>query len=225
MSDFLKKAASLIFNVEDSDEESKQKENPSAQQQSSTGAAQQAAASAPGPAATTSYSDNKVADEKTAEKFRAYFKDLYDRANMQGPDFYEFNNMTEAMGQVIADDVKYPSVFAGFGGALTKEKLLSSAQQYLDLVQRDVKDFDNSLQQAVKAKVSDRRSLIEAKAQEIKKMQEKIAALNNEIIELNKLAQDEETRLQAEKQAYHQQSEQLQLRIKSGVEKINRYIK
>lgn len=217
MSDFLKKAASLIFNVEDSDEESKQKEIPSAQHSNSSHSTQQAAAA--------TLPDNKVADEKTAEKFRAYFKDLYDRANIQGPDFYEFNNMTEAMGQVIADDVKYPSVFAGFGGALTREKLLSSAQQYLDLLQKDVKDFENSFQQAIKNKVSDRRSLIESKGQEIKKMQEKIAALNNEIIELNKLAQEEEMRLQTEKQAYHQQSEHLQQRIRSGVEKINLYIK
>lgn len=216
MSDFLKKAASLIFNVEDSEDDKKPNETPvSEQPQNQTGTVSQPHSNTAAP----------PADDKTAEKFRVYFKDLYDRSNMQGPDFYEFNNMTEAMGNVIADEVKYPSVFAGFGGALTKDKLLSSARQYLEVVQKDVQDFESSYQQAVKNKVHDRKALIESKAKEIQKMQEKIAALNNEIIELNKLSQDEDMRLQSEKLTYMQQSELLQARIKSGVDKINRYIK
>lgn len=216
MSDFLKKAASLIFNVEDSEDDKKPNETPvSEQPQNQTGTVSQPHFNTAAP----------PADDKTAEKFRVYFKDLYDRSNMQGPDFYEFNNMTEAMGNVIADEVKYPSVFAGFGGALTKDKLLSSARQYLEVVQKDVQDFESSYQQAVKNKVHDRKALIESKAKEIQKMQEKIAALNNEIIELNKLSQDEDMRLQSEKLTYMQQSELLQARIKSGVDKINRYIK
>jgi len=217
MSDFFKKAAGLIFNVQD-DEEKTPPANAESKKEPAVHAVSDEIPSQPVKAAP-------VADHAVFEKFKTYFKDLYEKANLPGPDFYEFNNMTEAMGSVIPDDVKYPSVYAGFGGTLTKEKLLTSAGQYVEIIQKDTAEFEQSWQTAVKNKVEDRRGQIAHKAEEIQKMQEQIARLNNEIIELNRLAQDEESRLASEKTAYHQQAALLQEKIKNGVDKINRFIR
>lgn len=217
MSDFFKKAAGLIFNVQDDEE----KTPPANAESKKEPVAHAVPDGIPLPAVEVA----PAADHAVFEKFNTYFKDLYEKANLPGPDFYEFNNMTEAMGSVIPDDVKYTSVYAGFGGTLTKEKLLTSAGQYLEIIQKDTADFEQSWQTAIKTKVEDRRGQIARKAEEIQKMQEQIARLNNEIIELNKLAQDEESRLASEKTAYHRQAGLLQEKIKNGVDKINRFIR
>jgi hypothetical protein len=216
MSDFFKKAAGLIFNVQD-DEDKTAPGSPANEKERSAGATP--------PHASPAMQAMPAADNAALEKFSNYFKTLYEHANLPGPDFYEFSNMTEAMGSIIPDDIKYPSVFAGFGGTLTKDKLLSSAAQYLDIIQQDAATFDQSWQAAVKSKVEDRRSQIVRKAEEIRQMQEQIAKRNNEIAELNKLAQDEETRLASEQNAYRQQSALLQEKIRTGIEKINRFIR
>ncbi len=211
MADFLKKAASLLFTIEETEKtiekpESKQEVPPSIPPVSHT-------------------QIPSTADEKIVEKFRSYFKNVYTSANIPGPDFFEFHSMTEAMGNAIPDELKYTSVYAGFAGQVNKEKLVDTGHQYLNILQNDIKEFEHSLQSTFKIKVTDRRNAIENKAQEIKKLQEKIAALNNEIIALNQQAAEDEARLAAENAAYHQQSAEWQQKIKTGLDKINQYIK
>jgi FtsZ-binding cell division protein ZapB len=216
MADFLKKAASLLFTIEETETTI---EKPETHQQ-----AQPLSAAIPGiPSAPA---NNKApADDKIVEKFRSYFQKIYSSANIQGPDFFEFHNMTEAMGNAIPDELKYTSVYAGFSGQVSKEKLMTTGNQYLSILQNDTLEFEQSLQNTLKAKVTDRRNTIDSKAQEIKKLQEKIAAINNEIIELNQQAAEDEARLAAENAAYHQQASEWQQKIKTGLEKINQYIK
>ena len=133
--------------------------------------------------------------------------------------------MSDAMGSALTDEVKYPAVFAGFSGQLTRDKLLSSAETYIDIIKADSLEFERSIQLAIKTKVTDRKAQLESKAQEIQKLQEKIGKLNSEIVELNQLSNQEEVRLSSEQKAYYQQSEAIQHKIQSGVEKIKLYIK
>lgn len=215
MSDFLKKAAGLIFNVEDTPEEQKP-----ANEKPKNIVTSGAAAAYVAPVAT-----NATPDSAVSEKFRAYFKNLYDNANQPGPDFYEYHNMVEAMGNLIADEIKYPSVFAGFGSQLTKEKLLSTGAQYLHMLEADRSDFDKSLVQARQQKVQSRKEQADKKAAQIKSLQEQIAALNNDIIQLNKQAAEDEARLATEQAAYYQQSDSFMQRIRNGIDRINQYLK
>ena len=221
MSDFLKRAAGLIFNVDDSDDTSDEttpaKKKPTENIISTGAAASYTAPIAPASSGST--------DNASIEKFRAYFKNLYDKANMPGADFYEYHNMVEAMGNLIADEVKYPSVYAGFGGQITKEKLVSSAQHYLELLQSDRSDFDKSYAVAKQQKVLERKAQADKKAAEIKALQEKIAALNQDIIQLNQQASEDDLRLNSEQAAYYQQSDAFQQNIRTGIDKINQYLK
>lgn len=224
MSDFLKKAAGIFFNIEDSDDDKKD--------DAFTGS-KKTTANIISSGASDTYSvppilpnGNMAApDNACIEKFRAYFKNLYDKANLPGADFYEYHNMVEAMGNLISDEVKYPSVFAGFGSQLSKEKLISSAQHYLELLQSDRVDFDKSFQVAKQQKVAERKDQANKKAAEIKALQEKMAALNQEIVRLNQQAGEDEGRLNNEQAAYYQQSDAFQQRIRTGVDRINQYIK
>ena len=211
MSDLIKKAAGLFFTVEDNDTDDK-------------ATTKQAAKNTPQDNDSHNSSGYGAVDEGSIKKYQAYFKKLYDQSNLPGPDFYEFNSMAEAMGNVIADNVKYPAVYAGFAGQLTKEKLISSAETYLDIIQNDVKDFEQSFQSALNAKVADRKSQVNAKADQIKSLQEQIAKLNQEIVVLNQLAANDENKLQSERQAYYMESDGLTKKIQAGLEKIKQYI-
>lgn len=221
MSDFIKKAASLIFNVEDTETNSKETHLAGTP---SSGTIPTNITQNPFNA-DTSLDQSGSIDDKIVSKFQKYFKDLYNSSNLQGPDFYEFNNMSDAMGNALTDEVKYPAVFAGFTGQLTKDKLLSSAEIYINIIKADALEFERSIQLAIKTKVTDRKAQLEDKAQEIQKLQERIGKLNNEIIELNQLSNQEEVRLSSEQKAYYQQSEAILNKIQSGVEKIKLYIK
>lgn len=203
MSDFLKKAAGLFFNIEETEQ-----------------AAEPESADEP----SAPFTPAPATDNTSVEKFRKYFRELYERSNLSGPDFFEFYNMVEAMGSLIADEIKYPSVFAGFSGQLTREKLLASAGHYLSVLQQDRADFERSLDEARRLKVTGRKSEIEKKGEEIRRLQEQIAALNREIAELNGAVQQDEARLAAEQAAYFQQSDSFRLRIQTGIGRINQYI-
>jgi len=221
MSDFIKKAASLIFNVEDTEANNDVHLAGTPLQ----GTIPTNINPATFNAGTTAPHQPISVDDKIVSKFQKYFKDLYDSSNLQGPDFYEFNNMSEAMGNALTDEIKYPAVFAGFAGQVTKDKLLTSAATYIDIIKADTIEFERSIQSAVKTKVTDRKAQLEAKAQEIQKLQERIGKLNSEIVELNQLSNQEEIRLSSEQKAYYQQSEAILNKIASGVEKIKLYIK
>jgi len=213
MSDFFKKAAGLIFNVDDDQPESKPV--------SPVTPVNRVAA----PVSSSPIPSNVVVESSVTEKFQLYFKSLYEKANQPGADFYEYYNMVEAMGSLIADDVKYPSVFAGFGDQVSKEKLLSSANYYLDLMLNDRQDFEKSLVTARQQKVQARKEQADKKSDQIKALQAQIADLNKDIIELNTQASDDDARLAAEETAYNIQSAASIRRIKSGIDGINQYLK
>ena len=93
------------------------------------------------------------------------------------------------------------------------------------MLQTDRSDFDKSLQHARQQKVQTRKEQADKKAAQIKALQEQMAALNNEIIQLNTQAGEDEARLAAEQVAYYQQSDSFMQRIRNGIDRINQFLK
>lgn len=73
------------------------------------------------------------------EKFAAHFDELFEKTNLPGPDYYEFSKAVEAMEADIPEErsrMKAAFVALKVQG-MTKEQLLATARQYIDVVEAD----------------------------------------------------------------------------------------
>ncbi|GGH58708.1 archaellum component FlaC [Filimonas zeae] len=113
-----------------------------------------------------------------SSKFSEHFNRLFADANLPGPDYYEFWKMTEAMQAIADEKARFCAAFAGLQvQGLDKQKLLSSAQQYLQILEADAAAFNNTIDQTLLEKVQSRKK-------EMAGTQEKIQQLSQEIIRL-----------------------------------------
>lgn len=113
-----------------------------------------------------------VSDENS-KKFVEHFDKLFSDQNLPGPDYFEYSKMTEAMGD-LDPVVKIKSSFAALQSQkLTKEVLLSSANHYLEAIQKDKENFIKAIEESV---------INNSKAKEIESLEIKIAK-NKAIIE------------------------------------------
>src|SRR5215207_2111901 len=94
---------------------------------------------------------------ESSEKYCAHFEKLFGEANAQGPDYFEFAKMTEAMAGIPDEKARYAAAFAGLRvQGMDKEHLLGTAAHYLQVLEQDARDFDNSLTAALNEKVAAR---------------------------------------------------------------------
>jgi hypothetical protein len=90
------------------------------------------------------------ADNRYAE----YFDKLLSEANIPGPDYYEFARMVAAMQLIPDESARYHAAYAGLQvQGLNKDKLLSTAAEYLRVLTADSDHFQKTLEAALQDKV------------------------------------------------------------------------
>jgi hypothetical protein len=158
-------------------------------------------------------------------KFKDYFDKLFQEANIPGPDYFEFSKMIEAMQAVPDEQVRYITAFAGLSvQGLDKQKLLSTAAQYLQLLGADATNFRNTVDAALQEKVHERQRQMEEKEKRIHQLTREISALQNERLTLQGEIKENEAKIEANTGGYKSESENLKNRIAWDIEKIKRYI-
>lgn len=158
-------------------------------------------------------------------KFAAYFEKLFEEANIPGPDYFEFNKMTEAMQAVADEQVRYSTAFAGLSvQGLDKQKLLATAAQYLQMLETDATNFQNTVGTALQEKVHEKKRQMEEKTQRIHQLTQEISTLQNELQNLQSEIKENEAKIEANTGGYKYESEALKDRINRDIEKIKRYI-
>src|SRR5207237_9531032 len=79
-----------------------------------------------------------------SSKFAQYFHDLLEKANLPRPDYFSFMDALQQMsGLNIPEDAKYQAALATLKaiGLTDPKNLLSSAQQYLQILEEDRTEF------------------------------------------------------------------------------------
>jgi len=122
-------------------------------------------------------------------KMLAHFEKVIADANIPGPDFFEFSQALNSMGNIIKEDaVLYPAAFASFKtqpGAQSKTvgDLCNAAEHYINAINND-----NTFQSQVDTK---RSSVIEGLSKKRETLTGNLVTYQNQIAELNKkIAED-----------------------------------
>lgn len=132
-------------------------------------------------------------DATSANEFDQYFRNIMDKANLPGPDYFEFAKALDNLkNSGLPEQQKFLAVFAGFAAqGLTPDKLVSAAEQYIQILNdAKVSEFDKSVDSAngqIQNRQNQYDSLVEENSKLAQKMQgnnEKSAQLQGEIITL-----------------------------------------
>lgn len=161
----------------------------------------------------------------TDNRFAEYFDKLFSEANIPGPDYYEFSKMIGVM-QAIPDELsRFSAAFAGLQvQGLSKEKLLSTASEYLQVLETDAAHFNSTVAGALQEKVQDKKAEVQEKATRIQALSKEIAELQSQIIALDAAIKENEEKIGLRQRDYTAESKERKARISADIEKIKQYI-
>jgi hypothetical protein len=158
-----------------------------------------------------------------------YFEKLIDEANaknplFQGTDFKEFVDSKFDIDDITDEAIKYRTAFNVLKSTgLTKEKLVSTGQEYLNLIGRDLNAFQSAHAQQYQKEVRQKELVIQKKAEELQALTQKINALKTEI---NQITQDinlTKDKLNTTKNSFLLAGENKQKEIQTELQKIAQY--
>jgi len=158
-----------------------------------------------------------------------YFEKLIDEANaknplFQGTDFKEFIDSKVDIDDITDEGLKYRTAYNVLKSTgLTKEKLMSTGQEYLNIIGRDLNAFQSAHSQKFKKEVGQKEILIQKKAEELQAVTQRINALKKEINQLTQEINLTTDKLNITKNSFLLAGENKQNQIQTELEKIVRY--
>ncbi|MDQ6813153.1 MAG: hypothetical protein M3040_05420 [Bacteroidota bacterium] len=183
---------------------------------------------APGAAQIPTYSPAGTISKPLPEH-QQYFEKLIDEANeknplFQGVDFKEFINSKLDIQDIQDEALRYKTAFNVLKSTgLTKEKLLSTGQEYLNIIGRDLNAFQGAQNLQYQKEVRQKELLIQKKAEELQALTQRLNALKAEINQLTNEIDITKERLNTAKNSFLLAGENKQNEIQTELEKINQY--
>ncbi|ANE50382.1 hypothetical protein [Flavisolibacter tropicus] len=158
-------------------------------------------------------------------KFQQHFDKLFAEANIPGPDYFEFSKMVDVMSVIPDEKARYAAAFAGLTvQGLDKQKLLSTANEYIRLLEADATAFRSTIDQAVQEKIQAKQAEVKEKAARIQQLSQEITELQNRIVELDAAIKENEEKIYHSTEGYAAESEERKRRIQVDMEKIEQHI-
>jgi peptidoglycan hydrolase CwlO-like protein len=158
-------------------------------------------------------------------KFKDYFNKLFADANIQGPDYFEFSKMIEAMNSIPDEKARYSAAFAGLQvQGLDRQRLLSTADQYVQVLNADAASFLSTVDAALQEKVHQKKQEAEEKNKRIQQLSQEINELQSQITMLQQEITENEEKIESNTGSYKVESENMKHRIQADIEKIKQYI-
>ena len=186
----------------------------------------------PGVQPTPTFTPSPSVSADDMAKFNQHFEDLFDKANLPGPDYFEFSKMCQAMG-ALTEDVRITAAFNGLQvQGLDKQKLLDSALHYVKIIDEDATKFSSAIDGKLIGEASSKKAQSDEKLASIIKKNEMIAQLQTEIAKESQEAESlKNEALEIERKAtekittYKIVCEARKQSINSDIEKIKIYVK
>jgi hypothetical protein len=183
---------------------------------------------APAPAPMPHYSPSGNITGPLPEHVQ-YFEKLIDEANaknplFQGTDYKEFVDSKFDIDDITDEAIKYRTAYNVLKSTgLTREKLLSTGQEYINLIGRDLNAFQSAHAQQYGKEVKQKELLIQKKAEELQALTQKINALKGEINSLTQEINLTKDKLDTTKNSFLLAGENKQNEIQTELQKIAQY--
>ena len=158
-----------------------------------------------------------------------YFEKLIDEANIsnpmfQGTDFKEFVDSKVDIDDIADESLKYRTAFNVLKSTgLTRDKLLSTGQEYINLIGRDLNAFQTAHAQKYGKEVGQKEAVLQKKAEELQQLVQRMNALKAEI---NQVTQDitvSKEKLNTIRSSFLLAGENKQQEIDTELQKIAQY--
>jgi hypothetical protein len=158
-----------------------------------------------------------------------YFEKLINEANLknpifQGTDYKEFVDSKVDIDDIQDEALRYKTAYNVLKSTgLTKEKLLATGQEYLNLIGRDLNAFQSAHAQQYIKEVKQKEQIIQKKAEELQTLTQRLNALKAEI---NQITQDinlTKDQLNTTKNSFLLAGENKQNEIQTELNKIAQY--
>lgn len=175
-------------------------------------------------------------NENDQNEFLEYFKSQFAKANFPGPDYQEFINAleSEAVRNLPVDEAsKFKMTFAGFQvQGVTPDKLVTTAKQYIDIVQKSVSNFTAEVENLLKSEVGGKQAKVDNLLKENEELDKQMAALAQRKTEnfatVQKLTveiQTESTSLQLKRTGFESAAKVFAGKIERDIQKIETYLR
>jgi len=185
------------------------------------------------PAATL---PNVAGTANVDRKFVEHFVDLLEKANLPGPDYFEFKQALQSMDSLeLGEEKKFQAAWASFkamGGIKDNSILTTSANQYLSILGKDresfLKDVDRAIRERVGSLTDEVKKLEEnntAYAQEIANLEKKIDDNKNRLGQISGEVAEQSSKLNANRESFEITYRSFVEQINSDLTKINQYLK
>ncbi len=177
----------------------------------------------------TIFGDTHGLDQKSVE----FLTNALEKNNLPGFDYLEFKlSLGKLMAMNLGEDTSYKSAYVTASTVgLTKDKLLSTAQHYRQVLVNEKDQFDqalnNQLQKRVKSKqqeVEKLRQQIQAWVAQIETLQKQIAQSQNTIDTADEQIQGEMRKIEATKENFEHTHQSILNQIDSDIQNMGRYL-
>jgi hypothetical protein len=181
------------------------------------------------PANATVNASKSTLSQGDIDKFEKHFEELFNNVNLPGPDYYEFWKMMETLEAAVPDEaIRMNAVYSTLKvQGLTKETLVSSAEKYLQVIDKDKLDFKNAVGSKVLGEIEGRKKSISALEEKNKQNAELIQKLTAEINDntqkitsLKKEVIDEEAKINNNTNGYNIACDAMLAKLSSDIQKI-----
>lgn len=158
-----------------------------------------------------------------------YFEKLIAEANarnplFQGTDYKEFIDNKIDIDDIADEAIRYKTAFNILkSSGLTKEKLLSTGQEYLNIIGRDLNAFQGAHSQQYQKEVKQKEQLIDQKVQELQALTIKLNEIKKEINQVTSEINLTKEKLNTTKNSFLLAGENKQKEIQTELEKIAHY--
>ena len=137
--------------------------------------------------------------QQDIDKFTKHFEEVFDNANLEGLDYYEFSKTMHALEATLPDEnMRIATVYATMKiQGLTKDRILETARHYVAVLEADKAKFEKAASDKASQEIEDRKAkaaglekkiaengeIIKKLTQEIADSQATIAAIKGEIVQ------------------------------------------